>query len=169
MISSSEIFELLCLDEELIGQFLQGKATSEDVKRSCQSLQIDNNRKYGQVDVAEKAIPAKWTARIVDNIGRFVIIRDFAMKGTPETVGLAWFAAKQVLNAVQNNYKLYRFFGTTLSSIIEMVILIRTYDKLYDSHKNSDRHASDTVGELFGQIRKVYAAILDFSFSVKST
>lgn len=97
------------IDEELIGQFLQNKATSENVKRSCQSLQIDYNGKYGQVDVTGKAIPAKWTARIMDNIGRFVIIRGFAMKGAPETVGLVWFAVKQVLNAVQNNYKLYGF------------------------------------------------------------
>ena len=155
------------VERQTIDLFLQDKATSDDVKRSCTSLQADSDRKYGQVEVAGKAIPGKWVARIMDNIDRFVAIGNFAMKGAPETVGLAWFAVKQVLNAVQNNYKLYGFFGQALTSITEMLVLIRTYDKLYDERKNSKWTASDIVGELFSQIRNVYAAILDFSFSVK--
>ena len=103
----------------------------------------------------------------MNNINKFVAIGDYAMKGAPETVGLAWFAVKQVLNAVQNNYKLYDYFGTALNNITEMMVLIRTYDKLYDDRKTASWTASDIVGELFSQIRNVYAAILDFSFSVK--
>lgn len=104
---------------------------------------------------------------IMDNINRFVSITDYAMKGAPETVGLAWFAIKQVLNAVQNNYKLYGFFGSALGDITEMLVIIRTYDKLYDERSNASWKASDVVGELFKQIRLVYQAILDFSFSVR--
>ena len=41
------------------------------------------------------------------------------------------------------------------------------HSKLYDERSNSSWKASDMVAELFKQIRDVYAAILDFSFSVK--
>ena len=155
------------VDRQTVDFFLQDKATSDDVKRSCLSLQADSDRKYGQAEVVGKSISGKWLAQIMDNIDHFVSIGNFMMKGSPETVGLAWFAVKQVLNAVQNNYKLYGFFGQALTNITEMLVLIRTYDKLYDERKNSRWTASDIVGELFSQIRNVYAAILDFSFSVK--
>ncbi|KAL8688974.1 MAG: hypothetical protein Q9218_005244 [Villophora microphyllina] len=155
------------VDGKTIDQFLQDKTTPEDTKRSARALQTDSDWKYGQVEVSGKAIPAKWIARIMDNIERFVAIGDFAMKGAPETVGLAWFAIKQVLNALQNNYRLYAFFGSALSSITEMMVLIRTYDKLYDERKITRWNASDIVSELFSQIRNVYVAILDFSYSVK--
>ncbi len=155
------------VDKQTADQFLQDKAASEDVKLSCRSLQADSERKYGQFEIAGKGIPKKWIARIIDNVGKFVAIGDFAMKGAPETVGLAWFAIKQVLNAVQNNYKLYDFFGQALTNITEMLVLIQTYDKLYDERKSSSWQASDIVEELFSQIRNVYAAILDFSYSVK--
>lgn len=155
------------VDRQTIVQFLQDKASSEDAKRSALALQTESDRKYGQIEVAGKTISKKWVARIMDNIDKFVKIGDFAMKGAPETVGLAWFAIKQVLNAVQNNYKLYDFFGGALSNITEMMVLIRTYDKLYDDRKTANWKASDIVGELFTQIRNVYTAILDFSFSVK--
>ncbi len=155
------------VETQTVDQFLQDKAASEDVRHSCLSLQADSERKYGQVEIAGKGIPKKWIARIMDNVGKFVAVGDIAMKGAPETVGLAWFAIKQVLNAVQNNYKLYDFFGLALTNITEMLVLIRTYDKIYDERKRSNWQPSDVVGELFSQIRNVYAAILDFSYSVK--
>ncbi|KAL8820486.1 MAG: hypothetical protein Q9191_007508 [Dirinaria sp. TL-2023a] len=155
------------VDRQTIDQFLQDKASSEDAKRSALALQTESDRKYGQVEVAGKTIPKKWIAQIMGNIDKFVKIGDYAMKGAPETVGLAWFAIKQVLNAVQNDFKLYDFFGVALSDITEMMVLIRTYDKLYDDRKTANWTASDIVGELFNQIRNIYAAILDFSYSVK--
>ncbi|KAH6690215.1 hypothetical protein BKA61DRAFT_286666 [Leptodontidium sp. MPI-SDFR-AT-0119] len=155
------------IPETIIQSFLADKATPEETRKSAQALQSDSGKKYGAVEVAGKTIPGKWIAAIMDNIGRFVQITDYAMKGAPETVGLAWWAIKQVLGAVQNNYKLYGFFGGALSDITEMLVIIRSYDKLYDERSNSSWKASDMVAELFKQIRHVYAAILDFSFSVK--
>jgi len=43
---------------------------------------------------------------------------------------LAWFAIKQVLNAIQNDYKLYTTFNTALNDITEMTVLVQTYDKI---------------------------------------
>lgn len=54
------------------------------------------------------------------------------MKGAPESVGLAWLAAKLTLSAIQGSYELYTFFGTGLTGITEMMVLIPHYDRLYD-------------------------------------
>jgi hypothetical protein len=108
------------VDSQLLDQFLRDKATSDDVLRSCTSLQTESDRKYGQVEVAGKSIPKIWISRIMDIANRFVAIGNFTMQGAPETVGLAWFAVKQVLNAVQNNHKLYDFFGHALTNITDM-------------------------------------------------
>jgi hypothetical protein len=42
------------------------------------------------------------------------------MKGAPESVGLAWFAVKLTLSAIQSNYELYAFFGSGLTDISEI-------------------------------------------------
>lgn len=80
-----------------------------------------------------------------------------------------WDIIGSLFDGPANNYqyKLYGFFGGALSDITEMMVVIRTYDKLYDERGDSSWKASDMVAELFKQIRNVYSAILDFSFSVK--
>ncbi|KAL9606433.1 MAG: hypothetical protein Q9179_000399 [Wetmoreana sp. 5 TL-2023] len=103
----------------------------------------------------------------MDNIEKFVNIGDSAMKGAPETANLAWFGVRLVLDAVQNNYKLYVFFGEALGNVTEMMVLIRHYDILYDDHKSSSTKASDILGGLFSQTRNAYATILEFSYSIR--
>ncbi|KAL9586770.1 MAG: hypothetical protein Q9203_003742 [Teloschistes exilis] len=145
------------VDCQSIDQFLEDRATPEDTRRSAGALQTNSDRK----------IPARWIVRIMDSIDKFVVIRDLAMKEAPETIGLAWFANKLLLNALQSNYRLYTFFGNALSNITEMMVLIRTYDNLCDQRKTTGWNPSDMAGELFLQIRNVYVAILDFSYSVR--
>ncbi|KAL8731397.1 MAG: hypothetical protein Q9181_004325 [Wetmoreana brouardii] len=154
------------VDEHIIHQFLQDKATSENVKASVVALQNDCGKKYGRVDKSGTATPKKWIARVMDNIERFVKIGDSAMKGAPETANLAWFGVRLVLDAVQKNYKLYDFFGMALDIVTEVMVLIRHYDTLYDHRKSFKTKASDILGGLFSHTRNVYAAILDFSYSV---
>lgn len=155
------------VDQATIDEFLKENTTANDARQSCLELKEHANQKYEKVEVAGRELPKKWISSIMDNIDKFVSITDFAMQGAPETVGLAWFAVKQILTAIKENYKLYGIFGSALTSITEMMVVIRTYDKLYDERENASWSASDVVGALFGQIRKVYSAILDFSFSVK--
>ncbi|KAL9582926.1 MAG: hypothetical protein Q9212_003010 [Teloschistes hypoglaucus] len=145
------------VDGQSIDQFLQDRATPEDTRRSARALQTDGDRK----------IPSQWIVRIMDNIDKFVLIGDLAVKQVPKTIGLAWFATKPLLNALQSNYRLYTSFRNALSNITEMMVLIRTYDNLYKQRKTTGWKLSDMASELFLQIRHVYVAILDFSYSVR--
>jgi hypothetical protein len=153
-------------DEKLVRTFLAEQSSPEDAKKVAASIADDSETKWNKVQIGGKRISSKWISRIMDNIDRFVAVGDFAMKGAPETVGLAWFAVKQILNATRNNYKLYSFFGDSLNSITEMIVVIQTYAKLYDERKKLDFQASDVVVQLFANIREVYVAILDFGMSV---
>ncbi len=64
------------------------------------------------------------------------------MDAAPESIGLAWLAIKQVLNAIQNDYKLYTTFNTALDDITVMTVLVQTYDKISKPMKHKAEVAS---------------------------
>lgn len=71
------------------------------------------------------------------NIDHFAAVGNVLVQGAPEAVAIAWWAVRQILSAVQDDYKLYSFFGQSLTNITEMMALIRTYDRLYDERTNA--------------------------------
>ena len=150
-----------------IDDFLKERSSFEEAKSSCQSLKGDTEKKYGSLEVAGTKVSTKWIGIVMDNMQRFMQVGDYLVKGAPESVGLAWWAVKQILGGIHNNYKLYGFFGSALANITDAMVLIGTYDRLYDERKKLDWSASDVVKELLKTIRSIYSAILDFSWSVR--
>ena len=118
-------------DAVAIERFIQDKSSVEDVRQSLISLQSDSNRKYGSTDCGGKGISAKWIRHIMENLDKFTSFGDAVMPAAPQSVGLAWFAIRNVLGAIQNDYKLYLVFNTGLQDIMDMLVLVRTYDDLY--------------------------------------
>ncbi|KAL9083000.1 MAG: hypothetical protein Q9165_008696 [Trypethelium subeluteriae] len=156
-------------DQYVLDEFLKDRASPEEVLGACKILQDQAGEKYGSgVKAGDKeVIPAKWISNILGNIDNFVAVGNFAMKGAPESVGMAWFAVKLTLSAIQSNYALYSLFGTGLTDTTEILVLIRHYDRLYDERQKPGWKASDIVERLFKDIRLTYAAVLDFSFSIR--
>ncbi|KAK1753187.1 ankyrin-3 [Echria macrotheca] len=154
-------------DRGILGEFLTLKATPHDAKKAAESLGEEVGRKYGSRRVGDTEIPQKWIAGILDNIGSFIQIGDYATEGAPESVGLAWYAVRLTLSAIQANYDLYNLFGTGLSDISEVMIIIPHYDKLYDQRGTDGWTPSGVVDRLFQDIKKVYVAVLDFSLTIK--
>lgn len=150
-----------------IKAFLAEKATFQEAEKSCESIKNDADRKYGSLEIASQKVPTKWIAVVMSNMQRIIQVGDYMVKGAPETVALGWWAIKQVLGGIQNNYKLYGFFGTALAHITDAMVLIATYDRLYDERNRVEWTASDVVQKLLKHIRSVYAAILDFSWAVR--
>lgn len=149
-------------DSSTVEQFLKDKATLEDARQSAANLRDDSDRKYGLNESRSKGISGKWIRRIID---KFTTFGNVAMSAAPESVGLAWFAISQVLSAIQNDYKLYGTFNTALNDITEIMILVRTYDKIYQGQDVDG--AGSIYHELSNGIREVYTSILDFSYAVK--
>ena len=155
-------------DQNIFNEFRRDNASPEEVKAACKSIQDQAGEKYGSIKVGDKeVIPAKWISNILGNIDNFVAVGNFAMKGAPESVGMAWFAIKLTLSAIQSNYNLYALFGSGLTDTTEIMVLIRHYDRLYDERQKPGWKPSEIVDKLFKDIRATYAAVLDFSFHIK--
>ncbi|KAM7211429.1 ankyrin-3 [Rhypophila decipiens] len=154
-------------EQEVLAAFLRERASAEDTIEAAETLRSDSQRKYGSKKVGDIEIPQQWVDKIMGNIGTFVEAGNIAMKGAPESVGMAWFAVKLTLTAIQNNYELYSFFGSGLGDITEIMIVVRHYDRLYDERANAKWKPSPLVEKLFGDVISAYEAVLDFSFAVR--
>lgn len=154
-------------DAELLREFFRDRTTPEDTKRAAEALQGDAGKKYGGRKVGDVEIPESWIANIMGNIENFVAAGDFATKNAPESVGMAWYAIRLTLTAIHSNYDLYTFFGTGLSDVSEIMIIVRHYDRLYDERSKPQWKPSPLVEKLFQDVIGAYAAVLDFSFAIK--
>jgi hypothetical protein len=154
-------------DPTLLKEFLNARSTPQDTKAAAENLQTDVNKKYGDKKVGDAKIPGEWISNILGNIGNFIRVGNFAMTGAPESVGLAWYAVKTILSAIQSNYELYGVFGSGLTNITEIMLIVSHYDRLYYEKSKVGWEPSDVVTELFKRITDTYASILAFSFSVK--
>ena len=154
-------------DRQTLYEFLAEKGTPEDAQRQALTLKDDAGKKYGSRKVGDTEIPQAWINNILGNISNFIKIGDYATTGAPESVGLAWYAVRLTLSAIQNNYDLYNFFGAGLSDISEIMIIIPHYDRLYDErNRQASWKPSALVEKLFGEIKHAYIAVLDFSLSI---
>jgi hypothetical protein len=154
-------------DLELLAEFLRERASPEETKQAAEVLQGDAGKKWGGRKVGDVEIPESWIANIMNNIEIFVAAGDFVTKNAPESVGMAWYAVKLTLTAIHSNYDLYTFFGSGLSDISEIMIIVRHYDRLYDERTKPQWKPSPLVEKLFQDVISAYAAVLDFSFAIK--
>jgi len=117
-------------DREILDDFLRQNASPEEAKQAAQNLSADSKKKYTNKKVGDIEIPQSWIDNILGNINVFVAAGDKLANGAPESVALAWWAISKSLGAIQANYELYSLFGTGLSDISEIMVLVRHYDRL---------------------------------------
>ncbi|KAK7934575.1 hypothetical protein PG985_000070 [Apiospora marii] len=155
-------------DRELLKQFLSEQGTPEDSRAAAKRLDQESSRKYGARRVSgDTSIPEIWIHNILSNISSFISVGNYAMEGAPESVGLAWFGVTLVLKAIESDFKLYGLFGSGLTDITEIMVLIPHYDRMYDERSSPTWKSTPIVEKLFRDIVNAYTAVLHFSFSVK--
>ncbi|KAL1841527.1 hypothetical protein VTJ49DRAFT_6956 [Mycothermus thermophilus] len=154
-------------DAEALNEFLRERATPEETKQAAESLRGESGKKWGSKKLGDVEIPASWISAIMENIEHFITAGDYLTNNAPESVGMAWYAIKLTLTAIHGNYELYNFFGSGLSDISEIMILIRHYDRLYDERSKPGWKASPLVEKLFQDVTGAYVAVLHFSYSIK--
>lgn len=156
----------------LLNDFLaDGKSNFSNpgaARQAAAQLATDAGEKYNGIKIGKvEVVPKKWVDTVLGNIDSIVVAGSFMMKNAPESVGVAWFAISLTLKAISNNYSLYALFGTGLTDITEVMVIITHYDRLYDQRQKSGFKVSPLVDKLFRETIAAYAAVLDFSFSVK--
>ena len=152
--------------DDSLAEFLKGKADPRDAKREAEILSEKASGKFGKSKLS-RVVPQEWITAILENVGTFIDIGNYATKNAPESVGLAWYAVTLILGGIRNNYELYTLFGTGLSDISELMIIIPHYDRLFDERGTSGWTPSGVLELLFDDIIKAYVAVLKFSLAVK--
>jgi ankyrin repeat protein len=174
-----EVFQQSVLDRHkdkevrrLLNDFLMdGKSnfsTPDAAREAAGKLATDTGEKYGGIKIGKvEIVPKQWVDNVLGNIDNFIGAGSLVMKNAPESVGMAWFAISLTLKAISNHYSLYALFGKGLTDITEVMIIIMHYDRLYDERQKPGFTTSTLVDKLFRDTVAAYAAVLDFSFSVK--
>jgi hypothetical protein len=154
--------------EAQLQQFLTSKATIQQVRDSAADLQQATSRKYSSKKIGDKEIISqKWIDNIMGNIGNAIAIGDALLHATPESVGMAWFCVKLGLNAMESNHQLYSLFGSGLTSMTEIMILIPHHSQLYDERQKPEFESNELIEKLFRDVVDVYFAVMDFLFAIK--
>lgn len=154
--------------EAQLQRFLASKATVQEVRDSAADLQQETGRRYGSKKFGDKEIISqKWIDNIMGNIGNAIDIGDTFLHATPESVSMAWFCVKLGLNAIQSNHQLYSLFGSGLTSMTEIMILIPHYSQLYDERQKPGFKSTELIEKLFRDVVDVYVAVLDFLFAIQ--
>jgi len=149
-------------------QFLKCKATVQQVSDSAADLQQETGRVYSSKKLGEKEIISqKWIDNIMANIGNAMAIGDNLLHATPESVSMAWFCVKLGLKAIQSKHQLYSLFGSGLTSMTEIMILVPHYNQLYDERQKPGLQSNDLIDKLFRDVVDVYVAVLDFLYAIK--
>ncbi|KAI1394348.1 ankyrin repeat-containing domain protein [Hypoxylon trugodes] len=157
-------------DQKSLLEFLSESwksASPEDAIEEANNLGDRINEKRGDRKIGSIKIPGAWVKNILESVGTFVQIGNYAMTGAPESVGLVWFAVKLTLTAIQSNYELYALFGSGLTDTTDLMIIITQYDRLYDQRSNPDWKPNPLIEKLFEDIIVAYLSVLRFAFAVK--
>ena len=116
--------------EAQLAEFLKSRESAQSAKESASEIQADVSKKYSTKKLRGKeVIPEKWISNIMGNIGNAISVGNFLMTGAPESVGMAWFVVKIGLNAVKSNYELYSLFGSGLTAVTEIMVLVPHYGR----------------------------------------
>ncbi|KAF2718690.1 ankyrin [Polychaeton citri CBS 116435] len=148
--------------------FLQQRGTPQGAHSYAIALEAEAGKKYGSVKVHDKVIISKtWIDNVIGNIGNVIAAGNTLMNSAPETVSAAWFMVTLGLRAIQSDYSLYNLFGSGLTTMTEMMVLIPHYDTLFDKRDKSGYQPDEMTQMLFQDIVNCYAAVLDFMFSIQ--
>ncbi|KAF2966493.1 hypothetical protein GQX73_g7098 [Xylaria multiplex] len=154
-------------EHELLENFLATREAPQRAADEARALKSQTDRKWSDRKIGKVTVPAHWIDKIMENIQNFISIGNTVMEGAPESAGLAWLAVRLTLSAIQGNYELYTLFGTGLTDITEIMVLIPHYDQLYDDDSRKLQKGDSLVGMLFNNITEAYIAVLRFSFEIK--
>jgi hypothetical protein len=144
-------------DEKQTASFLKEWDRPEEVKNF-----VENTKRR-----AEKEYSPRF-GRILEKIEVAMSVGDIAMKGAPESVGLAWMGVRMCLSTLSDDYTTFGIFGQASLDIMGIMISCAVFSKMYGPSRNIDAlNTKEIHSQVTERIPKVYCAILDFSFSVK--
>jgi hypothetical protein len=144
-------------DEKQTTSFLKEWDRPEEVKNF-----FENTKRHADIQYSPRF------GRILDKIEIAMSIGDIAMKGAPESVGLAWMGVRMCLSTLTDDHTTFGIFGQASLDIMGIMISCAVFSQMYGPSRNIEAlNTKEIHSQVTTRIPTVYAAILEFSFSVK--
>ncbi|KIW00260.1 uncharacterized protein PV09_08150 [Verruconis gallopava] len=135
-------------------EFLKSYTTPQAVSQTLRERQREIPTQYGPV-----------VSKVLGKIDIFLAAGDIAVKGAPESVGLAWTGISLALGSVQDDFATFQLFSGACVDIIGILVTCRLFGRMFSQSKGPPE-----LYEIQDQVRiaipKIYAKILEFSYQM---
>ncbi|KAL9042317.1 MAG: hypothetical protein Q9214_003819, partial [Letrouitia sp. 1 TL-2023] len=144
-------------DKKAMAEFLSRQESPEQAKDSCIEASKRASGQYAPV-----------VGGVLSKIEAFMKVGDVAMKGAPESVGLAWMGIRLCMHSVEDDFATFQLFGGAAGDIIGILISCRTYGKIYgaDRGPKGREDFQELHQKLVDYIPGIYTEILEFSYQM---
>lgn len=147
-------FRMLDHKEKRVEEFLKSYSTPQAVSQTLRERQREAPTQYGPV-----------LSKVLGKIDIFLAAGDIAVKGAPESVGLAWTGISLALGSIQDDFATFQLFSGACVDIIGILVTCRLFGRLFETPKGPPEFG-EIQDQVLATIPKVYAKILEFSYQM---
>ena len=135
-------------------EFLKTYTTPQAVSQTLRDRQRDAPNQYGPV-----------LSKLMGKVDIFLAAGDIAVKGAPESVGLAWTGISLALGSVQDDWATFQLFSGACVDIIGIMISCRLFGRMFSTSKGPAEFF-EIQDQVRNSIPKIYDRILEFSYQM---
>jgi hypothetical protein len=140
--------------KERLNEFTKLSSSPQAAMQNCRDLQRDASTQYGKV-----------LSKILGKIEIFINAGNLAVKGAPESVGLAWTGIQLALGSIQDDFATFQLFSGACVDIIGILVSCRVFSRMFDVPTGPEEFV-EVQQQVKGSIPKVYQQILEFSYQM---
>jgi hypothetical protein len=140
--------------EKRVEEFLKVYTTPQAVAQTLRERQREAPNQYGPV-----------LTKVLGKIDIFLAAGDIAVKGAPESVGLAWTGISLALGSMQDDFATFQLFSSACVDIIGIMVSCRLFGRMFQTSKGPPEFF-EIQDATRNAIPKVYANILEFSYQM---
>ena len=145
-------------ETERVNEFLSQHESPQQAKEFCVAAQGKASKQYAQA-----------VGGVLSKIETFMRVGDVAMKGAPESVGLAWMGIRLCMHSVQDDFATFNLFSGAAADIIGILLSCRAYGKMYggDGGQKGTADFKELHEKVVNYIPSIYAQVLEFSYQMR--
>lgn len=137
-----------------LDEFLKTYTTPQAVSQTLRERQREAPDQYGPV-----------LTKVLSKIDIFLAAGDIAVKGAPESVGLAWTGISLALGSVQDDWATFQLFSGACIDIIGIMVTCRLFGRMFSTSKGP-ADFFEVQDQVRDSIPKIYDKILEFSYQM---
>jgi hypothetical protein len=138
--------------KDMVDEFLTKTTSPQAVQQTCREKQREASQQYGKI-----------LGKILNKVDIFISVGNLAVKGAPESIGLAWTGVQLALHSIQDDFATFQLFSGACVDIIGIMISCRLFGRMF-AERNGPTELYEIQDQVIDNIPKIYFKILDFSY-----